>query len=467
VPRAELEERIRDWQRLGTLPFATDLAASAIVLGEEDAARDAAVSILAASSGASELARELARRLLEEDTVPQRISPEPEEPKVAAERVRALRQRLRGDPRNAIRWSELARQYSILGISGHAKRAMDAAVALAPNDRFVLRSAAGLSVHLDEPDRGHVLLASAEATPYDPWLIAAEVAVASRAGRSPRFAKQGRLFIQQEAFDEFQLSELASALATIELGAASTRRAKRLFLTALEDPTENSVAQAVWASRRLELPIAESALDAPDSFEARARLAAREGDWRRAADEAWFWLYDQSFAAEPAIFGSYEASLGRAYDEGVRFASEGLVANPSDVTLRNNLAFCLIHQGELKRARRELRRVRRDGMKPRERALILATWGLLRFREGQPEHGRKLYARAIEEARDPSQRALAAILLAREELLARGTAGTSAVQEALRLFEVATSAGGDVTPTELELWLNELREILDGSVSRS
>src|SRR5439155_22265534 len=94
-------------------------------------------------------------------------------------RIRVLRQRSIAEPRNAFVWVDLALLYTTLGLRDQAARAIRIALALAPEDRFVLRCASRFLVHIGDAERAHHILKRSEATPYDPWLMAAEFAVSS------------------------------------------------------------------------------------------------------------------------------------------------------------------------------------------------------------------------------------------------------------------------------------------------
>src|SRR5262249_14991627 len=156
---------------------------------------------------------------------------------------------LRTAPRTPLFWTELARWYASLGQRDPADHAMRVALELSPSHRFVPRSAARLSLHLDDPERAHSLLRRAERTQTDPWLLAAEIAIAPLAGERSRWMKHGRRVVESQRFHPTAVSELASALATEAFMAGSGRDARRLFECSLELPTENAVAQAAWAAR--------------------------------------------------------------------------------------------------------------------------------------------------------------------------------------------------------------------------
>src|SRR5207249_5632885 len=166
-------------------------------------------------------------------------------------RIAALRGRLKKDPRQALAWANLALEYASLGLRDKAKRAMNAGLSLAPSNRFLLRSAARLRLHLNEPEEARALLLRQPKTRHDPWLLSAEIAIATVLGKPSRLIRDGREMVEGAEFAPAHLAELASALGTVELLSGKTKAARKLFHRSLEAPTDNSVAQAVWASREL------------------------------------------------------------------------------------------------------------------------------------------------------------------------------------------------------------------------
>ena len=159
VDKAGLHEREGDWHRTPTLGFALDLVGTAVVLGASDSARTAADMVLANSS-TSQIARKAAKRVL---SLPDSDVPavsDPSTPETRAQ-IRRLKQRLGHDPRNALGWTEIARYYTILGQREKAANAMQIAVYLFPDHRYVLRAAVRLAVHHGELDRAHAAVAKA------------------------------------------------------------------------------------------------------------------------------------------------------------------------------------------------------------------------------------------------------------------------------------------------------------------
>ena len=129
--------------------------------------------------------------------------------------------------------------------------------------------------------------------------------------------------------------------------AGNAKIARKLFREALVQPTENAVAQVSWAAEHLPaFDIDPAVFSVPRSFEAKAWNFYHTARWPQALVESWNWLGDQPFSARPAVHGSFIASvLLEDYAEAQRIAAGGLIANPKDFTLINNIAFALANNG--------------------------------------------------------------------------------------------------------------------------
>lgn len=310
-------------------------------------------------------------------------------------RIAHLRRLLREFPRDAIRRVDLALQYTILGMRPQARREMSIALRLAPQHRFVVRSASRLMIHDEDFDAAHEVLVTAGTLHSDPWVLASAMAAAELAAIPPQGMRLAREMLSSGNFTPMQLSELASEMATIELRGGSTKRAQKLFNQSLIAPNENAVAQAQWASAEGGISIGRETLAIDRGHEARARDHALKREWAGATSEGLRWLADQPFALEPAISTSYAASFGiEDYESALQAARIGLRSHPHDGTLRNNAAFALACMGKIEEAHNELAEV--SALDQNESVTVLATRGLIEYRRGNPEEGRLLYRRAIQ-----------------------------------------------------------------------
>lgn len=438
-PEALVAQKVREWKTHRSVSFASDVVATALSVGLEDADADEAAGFVADHPEAPPIAKAVAKRFLGSDELSAHLLEEvtlesPLELGERRHRIHRLRKYLIDSPRNVLARADLALEYASLGMAEQALRAMEAAVKLAPDNRFVLRSAARLLVHVGATDEALKLLRESAKTRHDPWLLAAEIATAGVAHRPPRFAKMGLQLLSAEKVSAFHVTELASAVGTLEAESGLRRNARRLFRKSLVEPNENSVAQAKWAAQRLDIDEFEPKfLEVRGSFEARALDRLQTGRLADGVHEAWLWLHDQPFSKTAAVFGSYLASVGLGDNaEAVRFISAAQIANPQDPLLLNNLAFTYGSEGRLEEAKATLALIP-ESLSDHLSATVRATHGLVLFRSGEHAAGRGLYLDAVSDLHRLGQKrssALASLFRAREEILADTSEVDTAMAEA-------------------------------------
>lgn len=410
-----LSVRAEEFREHGSLSYAADLLSASVVMGATHDTRMAAELVLKSKASPVMLMQTADWILRQEcsdggETDSPTVNPEHQRHREIAQ----LRQGLRANPRNAVRWAELARHYVNQGHQRKAETAIRIAINSAPYDRYILRCAVRLWVHFSKPKQAVRTLQHAQNVVLaDPWLLATEIASSAETKTPSRNIRRGREMVERAFHTPIALSELGSALATIEMQAGADRRARKLFQGALADPNENSVAQAEWASSRLsgfELGDDQRALSA----EARARRFADQDDIDATLAATREWLVDQPFSSEPAGFGSYHASMYGRFQDAIRFARAGLRPNPRSALLLNNLAFSQANAGELEAARETLEEISSEDegtMSP----TLTATRGFVAFRLGDHQAGRELYRQAIEIMPNDIQRLRAELMLASEE----------------------------------------------------
>jgi tetratricopeptide (TPR) repeat protein len=420
-----VSDLVEDWKRNPSMAIASDLVSNAWNLGLDSVAVDAA-RFITSSDAAPDAARSVATLylrnagVLDDDERDEggdllQFGPAgmgPALPIIEREyyvEVHETRRRLARYPRNPILWSNLARLYTTLGVQDKASQAMRVAMSLAGGNRFVIRAASRLFLHQGDYDLAHQVLIRAASVRFDPWVLAAEVAIADAISKTSKNVKTARKLVENAHHSPFQLSELASALGTIDSKAGNRKVSRRLVEFSLQVPTENSIAQADWLFRKVGyIPGVSS--DQSESSEANAAFALRSGRWDVALRESRLWLIEQPFSSRPAIFGSYLAGeVFEDYELSARFAKLGLKSNPDDVPLHNNFAFALASLGRLKEAQGELTKLVPKVELPENRAVVGATQGLVAFRSGNPHVGRLFYNTAISTAEKCDHVVLAAI----------------------------------------------------------
>ena len=319
--------------------------------------------------------------------------------------IRKTRNKAKNELLNPIVWVELARLYSMVGQQIKAERAILTALNLAPNNRFVLRCATRFFIHSENFEKAIYYLRTADSTKYDPWLVSAHIATSSIMGRYSPFIKDGRKLIDSGTHSNFEVTELASSLATLEFKNGSFKKAKNLFDLSLQDPNDNSLAQMEWISKddgRFNIdPYDFNQVINP--FEARALEQFNRGEWNESLSNTLKWVLDMPFSKRPILLGSYVAgSVLKDKQTSQMLCEVGLKANPNDPTLLNNMVYTLVTSGQIELSEKyinQMKNVNVDSLPNETRITFQATFGLVALNNGELEIGKQLYQVAIDNAR--------------------------------------------------------------------
>lgn len=418
--------KLQEWRDNPASIFASDVLGCAIALGRSSEALEAAEYLIKSGTLAADSAREVAKRTI----VAVAASTEPEfhlkhfRHEDLFPEIHHLRKLLRQEPRDAFGWCDLALLHETLGHANQAEWAMNVALSLAPENRFLLRSAVRLFLHHDDLDRAHHVVSTSQAGLHDPWVLAAEIAVVDARGQVSRNIKRAKKMLVAGKSSPRHLSELWSAIATVELRSGNIKHARRNFRESLVEPTENALAQAKWAARRIgHIDFGAELIEkTPLSHEVKAWDYFVKSEWQMALKESWRWFRDQPFSSLPPIHGSFIATTAlEEHEEAARMARCGLVANPTDFLLRNNLVVALARAGRIEEAESEAARIRGSQLGIKERITWLATSGLIGIRNGAIVRGREYYLEAMKEAaaaREERLRIMAFLNLALESVSA-------------------------------------------------
>jgi tetratricopeptide (TPR) repeat protein len=418
------EARKAEWEVTRSLEVAAELIASAIVLGRTEEVIPAARLLAEDTSDVSVTLREMARGAL--NTTPGAIVDRPHQRghlvrTAIYTQISQIRHHLRSNPRDAYAWVDLGRLYTILGQFDPARKAINTAQAIAPEDRFVLRAGARFFVHAGEAEVAQRMLNKADATRHDPWLMAAEIAVSQVLERSPRTASLAARALKEDQWSPRSSSELAGSFATLLMQEGVAQKARGFFRRSLRDPTENALAQAQWAAGNTTgLVIPPQLMRDPNGHEARALRDTFLGNWDSALNHCWEWAEYEPTSSRSMQLGSYIASVAREDSETIlEFTERGLAAEPRNATLLNNKAVGLVYAGRIPEALKILHRVVIEKERDIEQPALYATTGLVFFRSGDTESGRLYYEKAVSHPyshRDRRCHALALWHFAREEV---------------------------------------------------
>lgn len=328
-------------------------------------------------------------------------------------KIAQLRMQLGRCTENPVKWVELAWWHNLNGNKDKAERAMRIALQLAPYNRFVLRSAVRLCVHLDaRNERGlldmmHAHLVKCPALAADPWLLGVELSLSELLGRSSKYITRSARLVQAGSHSSMSLAELTSALGTQELLHGSSKQSKRYLRQSLVAPNENVIAQAEWATQQISGFEIDPTVD-ESAHEAKTLDLVYREEFELAYPEAVNWILDQPFSREPVVTAGYVATMMDDSDKSLSILEFGLKVNPGNFTLLNNKAYDLAVLGRQTDARLAFSKIDRAGLNENERIVHTATMGMLDYMSGQIPSGETHYNEAIRLAQSGKNKRLEA-----------------------------------------------------------
>lgn len=429
----------QEWLDRPSIATAVDFVAEALIIKEfeSEEAIEAANYILNKERACSFLIRQLASHFLEPKPLKWAEPLEIQSINESREDIARLKKSVRMYPENPIAWSDLSLYYATLGQVDKSKMAMKVALNLGNNNRFILRSASRCFMHLGEPDRAIAILNRSGICAIDPWIASAEIAIAERTGLKSRSISKARDLIKNENLTPLSKSELAISLGTLEMKGGSVKLAKKFMNQALIDPTENALAQAEWMVTQLKIDVdamVQLRSIVPASYEAAAVHLYYKKQFEQSLKAAEMWGKFQFLSSRPIIISMFLSSAFLNDDlKAIYIFENSLPAQRNDPLAINNYAFSLARIGRIKDALKELSEADFSDISDDEKLTITATNGLICFRKGNIEEGRKLYSMAIrgfEFLNDRRSAAMAAYYWAVEEKRIQSQYAESTVRDA-------------------------------------
>jgi tetratricopeptide (TPR) repeat protein len=419
---------------------AAELIETALVVSEEPEAVDAARLILNGATPAvpmvKDLAAEVLRRTGHLDEIKDRLAAN------SYGKLTRWRHRTKLYPRDPVAWVEVALAQTNLGKIKKAKRAIQVAMQLAPNNRYVLRSAARFFLHAREADRAYSIIAKNAATPRDPWLIATELALAEAIDRDPKFYAHGRRLLDDQLLPR-QTTELAGSMATKELIEGNRKKARRLFVSSMTDPNANALAQAEWASPNFGIELVSSTLlrTVDEADEARAFHLYREGHFAEVFVECEAWSQSEPYSIRPKELAATTANILSDFPKALEQIESAKQTGRTSFSLETSKAYALACIGKTAESEQVLDKL--PSSTPQWFLNIAAAnRGLIAFRRGQVEAGKSRYQEAIEgfgKLNNPAMALLAKAYFARECAYAGDPKALTLIEEIRPAVKASTS----------------------------
>lgn len=401
------------------LSYAGDLLSSAYVLGLEEEFIDVAKFIIETDNDENSSLVSLSKKILKIE-IQNNISADNVDNNIQEQiklygNIRKYKHYLKNEPKNPIAWIELGKLHTQFGNIVKAKQCVDAALFLDKNNRFIVRSASRFYHHYNsEDDVALNIIKKSDFLKTDPWLLSAEIAYSSILERRSTVVKDAVDFIKNKRKNNLEITELASALGTLEYFNGKMKDAKKYFNESLLNPNANSLAQISWMSNELQdFNFDISNYKLPYNFEAKALDEFEKKNYKVSFDNIQKWINYEPYSTRPIKLGSYILSIFLKDNErSIQLLKKGLAVNPNDIMVNNNLVYYLVRGNRLDEAIKIFKSKLKKhlvGTDIVSQLTLIATAGLLLYCEGNNEEGKKFYLKSIELAKKSKNEYLVAL----------------------------------------------------------
>lgn len=401
--KGDIQKYLTEWRINRNLVTAGELITAAIVNGltEEPAVLEAARYVVDYPSKVPAPLMDASKNMI---SMP---SPVDDDPKVRFpiyEKIAKLKKLLNDYPTAAIYHVEIARWYMLLGQLDIAETHICAALYFDHDNRFVVRSAARFYIHRDEGDKAVAVLRRSELTKFDPWLMASEISVSRKFKKRSPFLKKAFQLVDSNDFSSFDLSELCGTIGMEELENNGFKKSRKLFNQSLKAANDNSFAQAQWVAKNRHLDLVFP--NAPIDMNFKEALSYEKffaGDYPSALQYAMQWQKEMPYSLKCVMFGSGISTIfQKDYQTSIRLLDNYLRTNQRSKAALNDLAYAYALDNDTVNAQKKLdmavKEIDRNHYELVDICLI-ATQGLVLFREGNEELGSEFYESAIESSR--------------------------------------------------------------------
>lgn len=377
----------------------------------------------------------------------------------AGKNITLIRGRLKKFSFNPLLWLELSRLYAILGHIKKAEAASLMALKLSKNsNRLITRSVSRFYVHKKDFAQAQNIVRKSIGFQKDPWLIAADISYSQFLHRVPTSRKVGMEIIENKNFSDADITELAAALGTEEFLNNSRKASEKFFYQSLKDPNENSFAQVEFFLDDFDNK-QNLIKNISNNFEAQSWELRKLKKYDKSFEKSSQWLIDQPFSRRAAYFNSFLlCGILENFEKAIEYGKFSLISNPDSFLLVNNITYSYCQLGDVKNAKLFFKRLKKiTNISLDQEVIILATEGLLRYKELKIDEGRELYRKAIlkaEKQKNKLLRAQALLHFAREEYASNSL-------DKAEVFSIITNLEKEgIDKEDIEIELQSLNKIL-------
>ncbi len=312
------------------------------------------------------------------------------------DKIHFVRKQLHQNCTNPTLWIDLAYYYEISGQKKQAAKAIRTALYLQPQNIFLIRAIAKYFILENEIDYALSLL-NDDNIKSNPLIISAEISIAEAYNKKSRLLRIGSSLIKNENISNNIENELFATIGTMEFNNGNSKKGKKLITQSLMYPNENVIAQTRYISAKFQKQFDISQYNVPNRYETDAWLSYNANNFEKVLEMSEKWFYFQPFTSTSAIMNSYISSLiFQDEKHSVEMAQKALKVSPASFSLQNNLVVALFRQGQTERANEEFEKLKKLKIYIKDdETVLLATSGLVDYRNGKHEIGRSKYKEAV------------------------------------------------------------------------
>lgn len=398
---SKYHNKLKDkWEANNNIINAKKLYSSAMILGIENKYNDLAKFILKEENDSSYVNGYI-RKKLNSNTISY-IELQNKE------RIRGIRNKLKDNPKNPILWMELSRCYLLENEEAKAIKFAEISISLDKNNRYILRSSSSLFNQLGDSERALKTIRLSEYHKHDPWLLSADLAFSNLLKRKSRLIDNSIKLLREYENKPNYITELLSSVGTYEYKHGSHKKVNKYLNESLLDPTDNSLAQAIWlADKNIidEQKLLTEINNTKLNFEAKTLNLFNTEDFNGAYIEALKWYDDEPYSIRPINIASHiDCVFLKKYDRSIGLMKSLLDKGFSDKLSVNNLVYMLLKKGNLEEAQKYHEMFfPKILIEEEDNPVYIATTGMLKYRSNLIEEGYKLYQQAISLARKNKQ----------------------------------------------------------------
>ena len=317
--------------------------------------------------------------------------------------IQNLKENLKENPKNPILWSELSRFYLLENQSDKAVKCAEISISLDKDNRYVLRTMSSLFNQLGDTERALKTIRLSGYHKLDPWLLSADLAFSNLLKRKSKLIDHSIKVLNSYKDKPNYITELLSSVGAYEFKHGSIKKVNKYLIASLIEPTDNSLAQALWLSDK-NIVNQYSWNDGIDNiklnFEAKTLNFFNAEKFENAYLEAINWYNDEPYSMKALTIASYIDSVFlKKYEKSIKIMKKVLDKGFSDDLSVNNLIYMLLKSGNYTEAEKYHQKYFPKLLEEANNPIYIATTGMLSFRLGRLEQGHKLYQEAINLAR--------------------------------------------------------------------